>query len=175
MQINKIKDMLIEIIKGTPIWVYFILAMLIYRGIDARHAKKIPFWQFFLFPFAFFNMATYSLITFRPFDFVSLSTLFLTFAFVFSLTWFYLSKLDLSIDKQRQLIHHSGDRWLLFILLILFASKYLLVALPSIDPAILNLLSYSIFTAAFIGMLYGFCFARAVIFFQKYKMASIQN
>lgn len=114
---------IIEMLKGTPWWVYVLFIYLLGVGIEALKTHTVPIYRLFIFPVIFFVWGFYSLMQKcgNSFDF---------FIWIFSLCagigigWLLFRHLILKIDRQNSLVTFAGSYSLLILIVTIFCVKY---------------------------------------------------
>ncbi len=165
---------MIKIITHTPVYVWVILYLLIFRGIKARKTTILSLKTYPIVPLLFFFWVCYSLFTH---DEISAKLLVL---WIFSLGvgaaigYRMMQKLNIRFDKKKKLIKLPGSWVPLILSMSIFVIQYFVNVAYALHPELtsngtflpLELLNTAI-TGCFIGRLVG-CL-------RKYKQASHEN
>ncbi|NGX28068.1 MAG: hypothetical protein K940chlam1_00243 [Candidatus Anoxychlamydiales bacterium] len=159
----------LDILKGTPIWVFGILAYLLYVGITASRPNVLSIKKLFLLPLIFFILNLRIFFIARDFFVVSL---WLMFVFMgISINWLILKKKIIKADKKNQLIALPGEIATLIFLLMFFVIKFYFGFKISQDP---NIMKNSSFFYKFVSLSatsFGLFLGKMLCYFNKYKKA----
>lgn len=148
---------LVEVIKGTPVYVWAILILLIKRGLGAAKDGIISFPKMLIMPAIFVVWGIDKLFIYFPNVGVSLST-YLSFACIGTALGYTLYGRFRHIYTKDNVLYKSGTYLPLMIILINFSIKYCLSVWLAINPALYDDLSFSIFYAALSGFSVGLFF-----------------
>jgi hypothetical protein len=153
-------QMIMSIITGTPWYVYLIILYLIFVGFKAVKGGSVPIAKLFILPILFVWMSvseiTSSITITSPHVLVAAIGAILG---AYILGWLPYSKLNITADPSKRLLHIPGSWFSLALIIITFAVKYTIGVTLAIDSNITGVLLYSLlfasslFTGAFVGRL----------------------
>jgi hypothetical protein len=109
-----------KILSGTPPWVFFVFAYLIFIGIRATKDRKVHIEKMFLMPGIFFMLFLIKLITIRRFDICMIFSVAMFIGLAFS--YFSLKKESLKVEKSYVLVKGSCET--LIVVMTIFCLKY---------------------------------------------------
>lgn len=157
--------MLIDIVAGTPSYVWLILALLVYRGIARLSPREIRLRSLVILPLVFLFLAGHRL-----------ATLHYTHAVIAGFGGGLVAGalLVVMLRPQDRLSHAGGDRarvageWhTLAMVLALFAALYAQNAGLAVNPALAENLPFMLTVNAVIGLATGFSIGRAAVYLVK--------
>ncbi|KKK52281.1 hypothetical protein LCGC14_3106500, partial [marine sediment metagenome] len=129
-------DTLLQIFKGPPLWVWFLLAYLIFIGIKAFKPSVISLKKIFILPVVFLFFSLQRLVGNINF-FTSLVWITSTIIGVF-LSVVIFSKTQIIADKKNNLLKLPGTYSTLFLILISFSIKFYFGFQIGKDPSVLK-------------------------------------
>lgn len=147
---------IIDILLGTPWWVWIVLGVLLIGGIKSLKTSVVSLWRLALTPFIFIIWSLYSFYTkYGPFR-----NLYFLWAALGGLGlrigWGVFAKKHITIDKSTLLAHIPGSRIPLLLSLIFFLFKYGLGVLWALAPETRSLTLLWIADVATSGFASGF-------------------
>ena len=151
------------IISHTPLWVWALLALLLWLGIASRKPRALPLWRLLVVPALFVSWGGLSLAL-RAQTEPSLALAWLVTAALGAalapLAWGFEAPAP---DRARNLVQVRGSAWPLVRNLVLFAAKYALTAAMAVAPqpwlALADIAVSGLSAGYFLG--WGFLLARA--------------
>jgi hypothetical protein len=157
---------MLEIIKGTPVYVWFIEAYLIWRGIHASKPHKTNWREFMIFPAIMITWALIASIDYYPVTLLTLLFLSLALGTLVGMRVFKKEKVVFhTIPKAIEL---SGSWFPLIACLMIFSLRYYLGVTHAIHPELKG--SYFLLGIECLALLLcGLFVGRGVSIFQKYK------
>lgn len=160
-----------EMLAGTPTWVWVLLVFLVIRGIKSSRTGVAQLWRLAIIPGIFTVMGLYSLfvtLEFTAFSFFSwLITAAIGIAFGYAITRHVVVR----ADRDKGLIEIPGSWLTLVLILCIFASKYALSYQLEMDPEIVGNEGYIFIDAAVSGVIAGLFFGRFFTYWDKYRKA----
>lgn len=164
-------ELIFEILKGTPWWVYAIFCYFTVMGLKATKPSIIPFKKLFILPVIFTVWSFYSLIT--SFQITMLTSLTWSFSILagYYLSWHVHRSKPIQADKMRRLIALPGSWAPLLSFLIIFASKYFFGYTFAIHPEARASIAYYGPYIALSGTITGFFIGKLLCFFHKFKFS----
>lgn len=152
-------EILKEFVVQTPVWVWVILAYLIFRGIKARRPAKTSLLKLSIIPAIFTVWSLVDLVRLYGVGAQTMGLWLTGLAFGMLVGWQLLAQADIQGDRMAGVINRPADFTLLPLLMITFAVKYTFGAIAAISPDLLlnttfrmaDLLLSGAFTGIFIG------------------------
>ena len=165
----------IGIIAGTPLWVWALLAFLLFIGIRGLKSTTASFARLAILPIVFLVWGLSGFATnygFRPFGIaVWIAALVVGAGF----GWLLARSIEIRADRERGLIRLPGNALNLVLILIIFATKYTLGVLAGLRPSITGELLYMATDVGVSGLLTGMFAGRLLGLWRKYQAASHEN
>ncbi len=126
----------IDIILGTPLWVWLLFGYLIFAGLQSIKPQSIPLWKFSIVPIIFISWSL-STIYHKCQHCMSMSIIWLgTLSIGFMIGYFLIRKINIKLDKKTHIIYWPGSFMPLILSLIFFSVKYPLGAAYAINPVL---------------------------------------
>ncbi len=147
---------MITIISHTPLYVWPLLAYLVWGGLKARKTHVVPWKALLIMPVVMFLWSIYSIVVHYDPLWICLWAIGMTLGMW--LGWLTVRKHDLRFDKQRNLIEIPGNWAPMLLSLSIFSLRYFLGAIYGLHPELIedaNLLSMETLATAVSGMLLG--------------------
>lgn len=145
---------MIQIITHTPIWVWFLLIFLIFRGIKSSHEQEFNLKLSFIFPLVFIIWGFQTICS--HFTYIYLSTLtYLVSLAMGGLIGFFIYKRYQHFFLQKGKIYKKKSYLPLFIVLINFIVKYISNVILAMHPNFYNILKFNILYTVFGGICAG--------------------
>ena len=164
-------DTYIEMLAGTPTWVWVLLVFLVIRGIKASRTGVVKLWRLAIIPGIFTAMGLYSLFVTVAFSYFSFFTWLFTTAIGILLGYAITRQVKVRSDPDKGLIEIPGSWLTLVLILCIFVSKYALAYQMEIDPEIVGNEGYIFVDAAVSGLLAGLFVGRFFTYWDKYRKA----
>ena len=154
--------MIIEIIKGTPMWVYLLFALLIYKGVIATKPKTVKLSKLFIMPVVFLYLMGRKM-SYNP-------TYFLIFLVVGCFIGLLIYKnVKIKADKEQKIIQLPGSIVPIILIIIAFAKGYFIGYTTAVHPEIAKTVCFTIGVAIASGILSGIFIGRTAIYLYKYS------
>ena len=154
--------MLLEIIKGTPFWVYILLALLIYKGSMAIKGKMMNLKKLFIMPVVFVFLMGQKMSA-NP-------TAYLCFLVVGCFVgWLIYKNVRIKADKIKKLIFVPGSYIPLIIIIIAFFKGYYIGYETAVHPELVKTFWFAFRVAAVSGIFSGLFIGRTAIYLYKYS------
>jgi len=154
---------MLEILKGTPFWVYFLLFILIYKGIKALKPNIMKLKKLLIMPVVFLIMTLHKINT--PYYYI----LFLLCGLIIG--WLLYKNIKIRADKTNHLIALPGSSLPLILILIAFSKGYYFGYESSVHPEYLTQHWFILLSLITSGFFSGIFIGRAAVFLFKYKNA----
>lgn len=151
---------LINILKGTPWYIYLIFLFLVSKGIEALKPRVITIKKLFFLPTILCLWSLYSLVHNKLNDLSYLLCWLLALGFGSFFSWKMVNPLTIKADKIKNLIALEGGLSTLFLSLLIFATKYFFGFyytthhMPNIIIVFADLISSGIITGLFLGKIF---------------------
>ena len=157
----------LQIITGTPYWVWVLFAYLLLIGVRALKKRRAPLYRFGIMPAIFILWSLSSLFS-KP---TSLTVIWAALVLMGSLTSYHLaSRLRITADKTSGLIEIPGSIIPLVLSCSFFSIKYILGVSFALDPLLKTNLLISGFDAAVSGLISGISVGRFFRILSRYRM-----
>ncbi|MBF4695984.1 DUF6622 family protein [Fusibacter ferrireducens] len=146
--------MIKAIIVGTPTYVWFLLAVLVVRGLKLRNEAELNIRKMMIVPTLFIVWGLEKL--FNDFSYLGASLAFYIIAAVIgSMIGYNLYQRNRRVFKRDEVIYRSGSYMPLTIILINFCVKYTLNVILAIHTELHQALNFNILYALFSGLSVG--------------------
>jgi hypothetical protein len=163
--------MILEILSGTPWWVYLLLALLLWIGITRLKPQVISLKQLFVMPLGLTIWSLGSLLDkFNALADVSLWAVFAAFGAL--LGWFIVRSFSIKADKKRGLIELPGSPLTLILIMLIFGTKYFFGAFYSINPQAYKYPLIFVADLASSGWITGSFIGQTLCYWRKFSLAS---
>jgi hypothetical protein len=123
----------IGILTHTPLWVWLLLAYLIWQGLQATRPRDTPIWRLMIVPAVFIVMGL-SRIALRPGDGVWPLLWWLAGALVFLPLGLSTRPKLLAVDRTNMRVTRAGSKTPLVRNLVVFALQYAVTVTATLDP-----------------------------------------
>lgn len=157
---------LLQIITGTPYWVWLLLLYLIFVGIDALKDSVLSLSRLAIMPLIFLLWSLFSLLGKA---WIVLGVYPVAWAVGSGLGYLFMHKLAIKVDRTTRLIFIPGTAVTLLLSLGFFLLKYILGATYALHPLMKENLYVVSFDAALSGLFAGFSFGRFLKIVQEYR------
>jgi hypothetical protein len=132
--LNKETTMLYQLITRPPIWIWLLLAFLIYRGVAASTDRQLPVQRVVLFPLIMLALSVQGvLFAFGMQPLAILSWLAAALA-IACLRWKLADPANLVFDRARKMVFQRGSWLPLVLMLSIFCTKFALAVLMAMHP-----------------------------------------
>ncbi len=152
---------MLEILKGTPTWVYVVLIFLIYKGIKALKPNTMKLKKLLVLPVVFFIISLHKIT--NPYYYI----LFLLGGLIVG--WMLYKKIKIKADKTNYLIALPGSPLPLILIIIAFAKGYYFGYESSVHPEYLKQQWFILLSLITSGFFSGIFTGRAAVFLYKFK------
>lgn len=155
--------------KYTPIWVYFILAYLLFIGIKSSKPRTLSLKKLFIMPLVFTSLSIHTLLTAFKVDIFSIGIW--TFAIIAGalLGWLQVYSTSIKVDRTHYLIAIPGSWTTLIIILIIFTTKYYFSYQLAVDPALATQTFFEFLVLAVSGACTGLFVGRLLTYLYRFK------
>jgi hypothetical protein len=160
--------MIIEIIKGTPMWVFLLFALLIYRGILAANGKMMNLKKLFIMPIVFLFLMGQKMSA-NP-------AAFLGFLVVGCfIGWLIYKNIEIKADKEKKQIFIPGSYMPLILIIVAFSKGYFIGYTTAVHPELVKTFWFTFGVATVSGIFSGMFIGRTAIYLYKYNKAEHQE
>jgi hypothetical protein len=166
---------IVQIIAGTPWWVWILFVLLLWIGVRALKTSAAPFWRLLILPAVFFVWGVVGVVTRYPISATSLGLWLVAFALGGGLGVLIAANIAVRADKTHGLIEIPGNKFTLVLILVIFATKYAFGVLQGMEPGILADPRYFVADLGVSGLLAGVWTGRLAGLRRKYRAARDVN
>lgn len=153
--------MLRDIIANTPLWVWALLAFLIYRGVLASIEREVPLKKLFIIPLVMLALSLHGIAASFGSSPAAAPVWLAGMAAGSILTWYFFNPARVSARPQRQAVALRGSWVPLMLMLGIFFTKYTAEVALVLNPALKQdgafiafaCTLYGLFNGVFIGQL----------------------
>lgn len=153
----------------TPIWVYVVLALLIFRGIKACQTRIVALRKLFIIPAIFMVLSLHTLLTTYILNADLISTWALGIAIGSGIGWLINHAKDIKVDGQQQLFLIPGSAMTLILVLLIFVSKYYFGYQITVSPEETHQINFAITLIAISGVCSGLFIGRLINYLYRLK------
>jgi hypothetical protein len=162
---------LLQIIAGTPIWVWVLLAFLLFLGVRGLQPSTAPLWRVAILPTVFFVWGLHSLVTLYGLT-LQRALPWAAALVVGALVGMTLAaRQPIRADKRRHLAHTAGGRLPLVLILLIFSIKYVFGFLHATRPGAFVEARFWLPELAVSGLLTGMFIGRFAGLWRQYRAA----
>ena len=165
----------IETVVRTPIWVWALLAFLLFIGVRALRPTTASFARLAILPLVFLAWGLSGFATTYGLRPVGIVIWIAALAVGAGFGWLLARSIEIRADKERGRIRLPGNAVNLVLILIIFATKYTLGVLAGIHPSITAELLYMAVDVGVSGLLTGLFAGRLFGLWRKYQAAPHEN
>jgi len=164
---NAVQQMLIN----TPWWVYILFFYLVFKGFIATRSRVVPFKKLFILPLVLLVLSIYGLLNVLNPSISNISFWALALFLGGALGWFQVHRQELLFDKRSHLVKISGTWSVLFLILIIFISKYYFDYSIAINPDAIHHLWFKLTFLGISGICNGLLLGRLLAYLEKMRKA----
>ncbi|MCB8821258.1 DUF6622 family protein [Microvirga rosea] len=125
----------LAVLKGTPVWVWALLAYLIYRGLKALRTSVTSLPKLAVIPAIFVIWGIWGTSTAFGSSPTSLVLWMVSFALGTVAGYLRIAAAPIRVDRERKLIELPGGPMTLIVILMMFGVQYAVKAAAALDPA----------------------------------------
>ena len=159
-----------NILKHTPTYVYVIFIYLMYTGLQARKEQVISIFKPVALAAVFSYMAIDMLIRSFQMNATVLGIWLFSLSLGIFLGWLQFSRKNIQVDKEKKLIKLPGTWSSLFLILIIFSSKYFFGFMYFRSPHLFQNLGFQVFALLISGSTSGLFIGRLANCFYRLKV-----
>ena len=155
-------EAIFQALKHTPIWVYILFGFLLSNGLRATSERKVNYESIFIFPSLLFVFSIYFMS--KNFNLNSFSILMwsLGTSLGIALGFYNFQKLKVRFERKSNSFIVPGTMTTLFLIFIIFTSKYYFSYQIAKDPNLLNQKSFEFFMLSVSGFSSGSFIGRLI-------------
>ena len=155
----------------TPVWVYILFAVLIALGIRAMKPRVVPLRKIFLLPIVFLVLSVHTLVT--SFHITTSTVLIWIGALSLGalLGGMLTANLKFNVDREHALIQLPGTWITVFMILLIFITKYYFGYELATDPALAHQHEFEFSMLAVSGATTGLFVGRLICYLHRFKKA----
>jgi hypothetical protein len=165
----------IGIITGTPLWVWALLAFLLFIGIRGVRPTTASFARLAILPVVFLAWGLSGFATSYGLRPVGIAVWIAALVIGVGFGWLVARSIEIHADKERGLVRLPGNALNLVLILIIFATKYTLGVLAGLQPSITGELLYMVTDVGVSGLLTGMFAGRLLGLWRKYQATPHEN
>jgi hypothetical protein len=128
--------MIVEILRHTPVWVFLILAALVYLGARRVRTSQIPARQLFVMPVAMAGLSLFGLYQAFGASPVAAATWILLFALLLATGWILPTNPGVQYSSATRRIHVPGSWLPLALMLTIFFLRYVIAVSLAMHPSL---------------------------------------
>ena len=165
----------VDMLEGTPAWVWVLLVFLIIRGVQAAKPGVVRPWRLAILPILFTLLGLHGLITVLPPGVLPWIIWLAALAMSIPLGLSMAQATPVRADHQHKLMALPGSWSTLILILCIFASKYALGYQLALNPQLAYEVWFVVVDAGVAGIVAGLFIGRFTGLFKKYKSAPSEN
>jgi hypothetical protein len=165
----------LQIVGGTPLWVWALLALLVFLGVRALRATTAPLWRIAILPTIFFLWGLIGLLVANGLAAQRALPWLVALAAGTLVGWMFAGLRPIRADRVHRLVHVPGGPFPLVLALLIFAIKYAFGVLHAIDPAAFADARFWLTELAVSGVLTGMFMGRFAALWRQYRTAPSED
>jgi len=162
---------LLQIVSGTPIWVWVLLAYLLYVGIRALQPSTGPLWAIAIMPAVFFVWGIYGLYDMHGLGLGRVMSWVVALLAGTAVGIGLAGLQPIRADKVRRLVRTAGGPLTLVLIILIFSTKYVYGYLHAVEPARFADARFWLSEVIFSGVLSGMFVGRFAGLWRQYQAA----
>jgi len=170
---TKENAMLQQILTHTPLWVWAVLAFLLYRGLLASADREIALKRIFVIPVVMLALALQGIVSGFGAVPAAAAVWFACMLAGTALAWRAFDFGSVRIDAARRMIFQRGSWMPLLLMMGIFCTKYAVGAALSLQPRLAQQLWFAVSVCALYGLFNGIFFGQALRIAVLYRQASM--
>lgn len=155
--------MIAEIIKHTPIWVFILLIGLIYLGYTQTKDRDIKLERILILPIAMVLLSIFGIVSAFGTDITAFVLWFLGTLLSLIIGLKLSFPRNIKYDELKRVFHISGSWIPMFLILIIFFTKYVVGVVVARELPIMNDIKFIITISSLYGLLSGLFLSRAIV------------
>lgn len=165
--------MLQQILTHTPLWVWAVLAFLLYRGLLASADREIALKRVFVIPVVMFALALQGIVSGFGAVPAAAAAWFACMLAGTALAWLAFDCGSVRIDVARRVISQRGSWTSLLLMMGIFCIKYAVGVALSLQPGLAQHLWFAASVCTLYGLFNGIFFGQALRIAALYRQASL--
>jgi hypothetical protein len=170
---TKENAMLQQILTHTPLWVWAVLAFVLYRGLLASVDREIALKRVFVIPVVMFALALQGIVSGFGAVPAAAPAWFACMLAGVALAWRAFDCDSVRIDPLRRVISQRGSWTPLLMMMGIFCIKYAVGVALSLQPGLTQQLWFAVSVCALYGLFNGIFFGQALRVAALYRRASL--
>lgn len=166
---------ILQIVANTPVWVWVLLAYLLFIGIRALRPATVPLWRVAILPAVFFVWGLYSLYQMHGLALVRVLPWAAALIGGIAVGMVIAGFQPIRADKTRHLVRTAGGPLTLILILLIFATKYEFGFLHATQPALFAETRFWLSEIVISGILAGMFIGRFAGLVRQYRAASHED
>lgn len=160
----------------TPAWVYLLLIYLVIIGVRASKMRVVKLQSIVIIPTILAVMAVHTLMkTVTVVNELIISSWIITMLIGILLGWWQVQHLDIQVDKKRLLIQIPGTWSTMYILIIIFVTKYYFGYEQATNPILTEQLGFKVSMLAVSGVCTGLFIGKLIGYLYHFKNSTEVN
>ena len=161
----------LQIVANTPIWVWVLLAYLLFIGIRALRPSTAPLWRIAILPMVFFVWGLASLYQMHGLAIQRVLPWLVALALGVGVGILIASLQPIRVDKVRHLVRTARGPLTLVLILLIFTTKYEFGFLHATQPGLFAQARFWVSEIAISGVLAGMFIGRFAGLMRQYRAA----
>jgi len=157
----------------TPIWVWIILVWLVSRGIRSRRPGTTTLLKMAIIPLLFTGWGIFDLATIYGVKPETVGTWLVGIAAGAVVGWYIASRSSIVADRAAGVLHRPADYWLLPLLLVTFAVKYVFGVIGAVSPDLLTETGFRLFDLILSGFFTGIFVGKFIRYASIWRAAGV--
>ena len=162
---------IMQIVNNTPIWVWVLLAYLLFIGIRALRPATAPLWRIAILPAVFFVWGLFSLYQMHGLALLRVVPWVAALVGGIAVGIVIAGLQPIRADKVRHLVRTAGGPLTLILILLIFTTKYEFGFLHATQPALFAEARFWLSEVVISGMLAGMFIGRFAGLMRQYRAA----
>ncbi len=165
--------MLQHILTHTPLWVWAVLAFVLYRGLLASVDREIALKRVFIIPAAMFALSLQGIVSGFGAAPAAAPVWLACMLAGTALTWMAFDRDSIRIDPLRRVISQRGSWGPLLLMMGIFCTKYAVGVALSLQPGLAQHLWFAASVCALYGLFNGIFFGQALRVITLYRQTAM--
>lgn len=155
--------MIIEIIKHTPIWVFILFAALLFLGYSQTKNREIKLKRIFILPMAMILLSIFGIFSAFGMMPTALTLWFLGGGISLIIGLKLSFPRDTEYDDSKKIFYIPGSWIPMFLILIIFFTKYLIGVIVARQLPIINQIEFIVVISLLYGLISGIFLSRSIV------------
>lgn len=146
--------MVAQILAGTPLWVWPLFGILLYRGFASRVDREVPLWVAFVIPLTMLGLSLQDVLN-KFSGLAALAAWAIGLAFGARIYCWRTGRDGVRADPVRRMVLLRGSWLPLITMMAIFCTKYAVGVSLALNPALQQLMSFSLVVSGLYGLFSG--------------------